>query len=186
MPFLIPLEKKNRFYVFLPIELVCCIILCRKAILRYSDFLHGQSWHLWCGPEAMGCGCELARKATPHSFWPIALLGAKDWPWFSYNLKLKVLTVYVCSHSSWGNKPWISSFVFWPWKGSSCLSLLIYLICSMNVRQSSLSFQRTLPYIVHTTKTFNLCVLHPPSTGNICCALIFFYLFIKKILFFSK
>ena len=23
-------------------------------------------------------GCELARKATPHSFWPIALLGAKD------------------------------------------------------------------------------------------------------------
>ena len=131
-------------------------------------------------------GCELARKATPHSFWPIALLGAKDWPWFSYNLKLKVLNVYVCSHSSWGNKPWISSFVFWPWKGSSCLSLLIYLICSMNVRQSSLSFQRTLPYIVHTTKTFNLCVLHPPSTGNICCALIFFYLFIKKILFFSK
>ena len=77
---------------FLPNVLVCCFILCRKAILRNSDFLHGQAWHLWCGPEAMGWGCELARQAPPHSFWPIALLGAKDWPWFSYNLK--VVNVY--------------------------------------------------------------------------------------------
>ena len=56
-------------------------------------------------------------------------------------------------------------------------------LCSMNVRQSSLSFQRTLPYIVHTTKTFNLCVLHPPSTGNIYCALIFSISSLKKYYF---
>ena len=43
MPVLIPLEKKIRFYVFLTNELVCCYILCRKAILRYSDFPHGQA-----------------------------------------------------------------------------------------------------------------------------------------------
>ena len=143
--------------------------------------------------RSYGVAASLLAK-PPHSFWPIALLGAKDWPWFSYNLKVvkrlfwplslirqsslkwfsyNIKNVNASDHSSWGNKPWISSFVFWPWQGSSCLSLLIYLICSMNVRQSSLSFQRTLPYIVHTTKTFNLCVLHPPSTGNICCALYF-------------
>ena len=43
MPVLIPLEKKIRFYIFLTNELVCCFILCRKAILRYGDFPHGQA-----------------------------------------------------------------------------------------------------------------------------------------------
>ena len=65
MPVLIPLEKKIGFYVFLSNELVCCIILCRKAILRYSDFLHGQACHLWCGPAAMGC--SLASKLAGYS-----------------------------------------------------------------------------------------------------------------------
>ena len=130
------------FYFFLTIELLRCIILCRKAILRYSDFLHGQAWHLWCGPEAMGCGCELARQATPHSFWPIALLGAKDWPWFSYNLKLKVVNVYACliplEETSLEFHP---SFSRHDRNQAACLSSFNYIcICSMNVQQCSLSF----------------------------------------------
>lgn len=39
---------------------------------------------------------------------------------------------------------------------------------------------------VHCPYNENVQSMCPPSTGNICCALIFFYLFIKKILFFSK
>ena len=121
----------------------------------------------------------LQSKSSKRLFWTLGLIRQSSLKCFSYNIK----NVNASDHSSWGNKPWISSFVFWPWQGSSCLSLLIYLICSMNVRQSSLSFQRTLPYIVHTTKTFNLCVLHPPSTGNICCALIFSISSFKKYYF---
>ena len=127
--------------------------------------------------SSYGVAASLLAK-PPHSCWTIALLGAKDWPWFSYNIK--VVKRLCQSHSSWENKPWISSFVFSPWQGSSCM----YFLCSMNVRQSSLSFQRTSPYIVHTTKTFNLCVLQPPSTGNICCALIFSISSLKKYYFF--
>ena len=52
---------------------------------------------------------------------------------------------------------------------AACLSSFIY-IRSKNVRQCSLSFQRTSSYIVHTTKTFNLCVLQPSSKENIRCA----------------
>ena len=122
-----------------------------------------------------------------------SLLHQKGWPWFSYNLKvvkrlfwtlsrfrqsslkwfsynLKVVNAYACTHSSWGNKPWISSFVVSHDRDQApCLCSFIY-ICSVNVRQCSLSYQRTSSYIVHTTKTFNLCVLQPPSTENIRCA----------------
>ena len=45
-------------FMFFTIELVCCFILCRKAILRDSDFRHGQACH-------DGEAVELARKATP-------------------------------------------------------------------------------------------------------------------------
>ena len=151
---------------------MCYYILCRKAILRYGDFLHGQAWHLWCGPAAMGCGCELARKATPHSCWPIALLGAKDWPWFSYNIK--VVNVYfeplaLLDSLHWNDFPTIlitSMPVLIPLEETNLgfhpalshqdrdQAACIYL-CSMNVRQCSLSFQRTSPYIAHTTWTFN-------------------------------
>ena len=30
-------------FMFFTNELLCCIILCRKAIIRYGDFLHGQA-----------------------------------------------------------------------------------------------------------------------------------------------
>ena len=103
-----------------------------------------------------------------------SLLHQKGWPWFSYNLK--VVNAYACTHSSWGNKPWISSFVVSHDRDQApCLCSFIY-ICSVNVRQCSLSYQRTSSYIVHTTKTFNLCVLQPPSTENIRCANFLFIL----------
>ena len=169
MPVLIPLEKKIRFYIFLTNELLCCYILCRKAILRYSDFPHGQAWHLWCGPEAMGCGCELARKATPHSFWPIALLGAKDWPWFSYNIN----NVYACAHSSWGNKPWISSCVVSPRQGSSCLYLFMLDECQTMLVIFSTYITVHCPYNVNvqrwlhdsffTASSCRIAVADPPA-----------------------
>lgn len=76
-----------------------------------------------------GVAASLLAK-PPHCFCPIALLGAKDWPWFSYYIQVE--NVYDCFHSSWGNRPWISSFVFLPWQRSSCLALLRWL--NANVR----------------------------------------------------
>ena len=36
-----------------------------KAILRDSDFLHGQAGHLWCVTETMGQPASLLARATP-------------------------------------------------------------------------------------------------------------------------
>ena len=62
-------------FMFFTNELLCCIILCRKAILRYGDFLHRQAWHQRCGSEVMGRPSSLLVRPL-HHFRPIAPVGA--------------------------------------------------------------------------------------------------------------
>ena len=62
---------------FLPSNSCAALFYAVRQFYAIAIFLMGRLVTYGVGQKLWG-GCELARKATPHSFWPIALLGAKD------------------------------------------------------------------------------------------------------------
>jgi len=62
---------------FLPSNSCAALFYAVRQFYAMAIFLMGRFVTYGVGQQLWG-GCELARKTTPHSCWPIALLGAKD------------------------------------------------------------------------------------------------------------
>ena len=62
----------------LPTNSRAALFYAVRQFYAMAIFFMGRLDTYGVGQKLWGGGCELARKATPHSFWPIALLGAKD------------------------------------------------------------------------------------------------------------